>query len=248
VDELALRVLAGLDGILRPGGWALLRFDAPGTQQEVVERVRKAVTAELDVGVFGFTTVGPDLVALGYAGLADPTLGSRYRDQVSRYHRHMVDAGLDHFTGTMTAVHRPLEGGRAPAVTLSAAGQAVPRWPYIVARLTAVRLAAAADSNLLTARPSPPPGSRLAAELGLDEAGLGPAFVVRHPAGSVAEDLELNEAGAALLQLFAGGRRTAAVVNAYATATAKDPEEAATDVIEFARDALRRGLLLPTSL
>ena len=101
---------------------------------------------------------------------------------------------------------------------------------------------------MLPARLSPPPGSLLAAELGLDEAGLRPAFVVRHPAGSVAEDLEMNEAGAALLQLFAGGRRTAAVVSAYATATAKDSEEAATDVIAFARDALRRGLLLPTSL
>ena len=75
----------------------------------------------------------------------------------------------------------------------------------------------ATDSPLLPARLSPPPDSLLDAELGLDEAGLRPAFVVRYPAGSVAQDLEMNEAGAALLQLFADGRRTASVVSAYET-------------------------------
>ncbi|MEO5680888.1 MAG: methyltransferase, partial [Acidimicrobiales bacterium] len=120
-DELALRIVAGLADVLGPGGWALLRFDAPGTQDDVVARVRAAAAAHLDVAVFGFKTVGPDLIALGYAGLADPTLGPRYQDQVTRYHRHMVDAGLDHFTGTMTVVHRPAPAGPGPALALSAA-------------------------------------------------------------------------------------------------------------------------------
>lgn len=247
-DELALRVVAGLPGALATGGWALLRFDAPGSQEDVVERVRGAAAADLDVAVFGFTTIGPDLVALGYAGLADPTLGARYKDEVARYQRHMADSGLGHFTGTMTIVHRPPAGRPGPAVTLSAPGRAVPLWPHITARLAAERLAAAPDNVVLSARLSPLPDARLAAELALDEVDLRPAFVVRYPGGSVAPDLEMNEAGAALLQLFAGGRGLAAVVGAYAEATGKPPDEAAPDVIAFARDSLRRGLLVPTNL
>lgn len=243
-DELALRILAGLDGVLAPGGCALLRFDAPGTQEEVVLRVRAAVAAAFDLGVFGFTTVGPDLIALGYAVLADPGLGARYKDEVAQYHRHMVGLGLDHFTGTMTIVQRPAEA--RPPVTVSAAGRAVPLWPYITARLAAERLASATDTTVLSACLSPLPGAQLSAELGLDQADLRPSYTVRYPGGSVSADMEMNEAGAALLQLFAGGRGMPAVVGAYAEATATTPEDAAPDVIAFARDALRRGLLVPS--
>ena len=243
-DELALRVLAGLEAVLAPGGCALLRFDGPGTQEEVTDRVRAVLPAAFDVGVFGFTTVGPDLIALSYAGLADPGLGARYREQVTRYQRHMSDLGLDHFTGTMTLVQRPVDG--SPGITLSAAGRAVPRWPYMAARLAAERLAAAPSSAVLASQLAPVPGAQLAAEIDLDQAGARPAFTVRHPPGAVSPDLELNEAGAALLQLFAGGRGVVAAVAAYAGATGKAPEEAAPDVIAFSRDALRRGLLIPT--
>jgi SAM-dependent methyltransferase len=243
-EELALRILAGIDGVLAPGGSAILRFDAPGSQDEVVSRVRAAVAESLDVAVFGFTTVGPDLIALGYAVIADPTLGARYKDEVAQYQRHMTELGLDHFTGTMTVVQRPVEP--RPVVTLSVAGKAVPLWPYITARLAAERLAAAADTTLLSTRLSPIPDALLAAELSLDQAEMRPAYAVRYPGGAVSADMELNEAGAALLQLFAGGRGMAAVVGAYAEATGKPPDEAAPDVITFARDALRRGLLIPS--
>lgn len=81
----------------------------------------------------------------------------------------------------------------------------------------------------------------------MDEVDLRPAFVVRHPGASVAPDLEMNEAGAALLQLFAGGWGLAAVLGAYAEATGKPPDEAAPDVIAFARDP-SDGLLVPTNL
>jgi len=247
-DELALRILTGLGAALAPGGWALLRFDAPGSQEDVVERVRNAVGPELDVGVFGFSTGGPDLITLAYAALADPSLGAGYKQEVAEYHRHMVQSGLEHFTGTITAVHRPAEGRAGPVVTLSAPGAAVPRWPHITVRLAAQRLAEAADATLLSSRLAPQPDARLSAELALDEPGRPPVFVVRYPNGSPANDLEMNEAGAAMLQLFAGGRGLAAVVNAYASATGQPPDEAAPDVLAFARDSLRRGLLAPTTV
>lgn len=243
-DELALRILGGLGGALAPGGCALLRFDAPGALDDVVARIRDAVPETFDLGVFGFTTVGPDLIALGYAVLADPGLGDRYKDEVAQYQRHMADQGLDHFTGTMTVVQRPLE--ERPAVTLAVAGRAVPLWPYITVRLAAERLAHAPDPAVLSARLAPLPEAQLAAELALDQPDMRPSYTVRYPGGAVAPDLEVNEAGAALLQLFAGGRGMAAVVGAYSEATGRSPDEAAPDVITFARDALRRGLLVPT--
>jgi SAM-dependent methyltransferase len=242
-DELALRVLAGLPGALAPGGCALLRFDAPGSLQDVTARVRQVVPEAFDVAVFGFKTVGPDLIALSYAGLADPKLGARYIDQVARYQQHMRNLGLEHFTGTMTLVQRPTE--ERPTVTVAASGLAVPRWPYMTARLAAERLAAATDDRLLAARLLPMPDARLSAEVRLDEAGLGPTFTVRYPPGTVVADLELNEAGAAMLQQFAGGRAVADVVDVYAKATGKTADEATPDVVSFARDALHRGLLIP---
>lgn len=242
-DELALRALGGLAEVLAPGGCALLRFDAPGSQEDVTDRVRKAVPASFDVAVFGFQTVGPDLIALSYAGLADPKLGDRYIDQVARYQQHMRILGLDHFTGTMTFVQRP--AGERPSVTVSVVGKAVPRWPYMTARLAAERLAAAADPAVRAARLSPLPEARIAAEIGLDQPDLKPAYAVRYPMGTVAADFELNEAGAALLQQFAGGRAVADVVEVYAQATGKTTDEAAPDVLAFARDALHRGLLIP---
>jgi len=243
-DELALRILAGLDGVLAPGGCALMRFDAPGSQEDVVRRLRDVVRDDLDLAVFGFTTVGPDLIALGYAVLADPALGSRYRDEVARYQRHMAELGLDHFTGTMTVVIRPADGRHG--ITVSVGGRAVPRWPYITARIAGERLASAPDTIVLSARLSPLPEAQLSAELGLDQADLRPSYTVRYPSGSVSLDMEVNEAGAALLQLFSGGRGMAAVVGVYADATAKTPDQAAPEVIAFARDALRRGLLVPS--
>jgi hypothetical protein len=247
-DELALRVLAGVGGVLAPGGCALLRFDAPGSLEDVTDRVRRVVPEAFDVAVFGFKTVGPDLIALSYAGLADPKLGARYIDQVARYQQHMRNLGLDHFTGTMTFVQRPSGDGPSegrPTLTVSAAGMAVPRWPYMAARLAAERLAAATDDRVLAARLLPMPEARLSAEVRLDEAGLGPTFTVRYPPGTVVADLELNEAGAAMLQQFAGGRAVADVVDVYAKATGKTADEATPDVVSFARDALHRGLLIP---
>lgn len=242
-DELALRVLGGLAQVLAPGGCALVRFDAPGTQEDVTSRVRTVLPPSFDVAVFGFRTVGPDLIALSYAGLADPKLGDRYIDQVARYQQHMRNLGLDHFTGTMTFVQRPAED--RPSVTVSAAGLAVPRWPYMTARMAAERLAAAADPAVRGARLVPLPEARIAAEIGLDQPNLDPAYTVRYPPGTVAADFELNEAGAALLQQFAGGRDVADVVEVYAQATGKTTEKATPDVVAFARDALRRGLLIP---
>ena len=245
-DELALRILAGLPGALAPGGCALLRFDAPGSLDEVTARVRQVVPQDFDVAVFGFRTVGPDLIALSYAGLADPKLGARYIDQVARYQQHMRDLGLDHFTGTMTFVQRPAE--ERPAITLAAPAMAVPRWPYLTARLAAERLAAADDTIVLAAGLRPMPEARLAAEVRLDEEAQGPTFAVRYPPGSVAADMELNEPGAALLQQFAGGRGVGEVVAVYAGATGKTADEAAPDVLAFARDSLHRGLLIPANL
>ncbi len=243
-DELALRILAGLDDVLSPGGCALLRFDAPGSQDDVVQRVRAVVAASFDLAVFGFTTAGPDLIALGYAVLADPSLGDRYKDEIAQYHRHMAALGLDHFTGTMTLVQRPAEP--RPVITVSAAGRTVPLWPYMTARLAAERLASATDSSLLAAHLSPLPEAQMSAELRLDEIDQQPSYMVRYPSGAVPSDMKVTEAGAAMLQLFAAGRGLAAVVGAYAEATAKTPEEAAADVITFARDALRSGVLVPS--
>ncbi len=65
------------------------------------------VPGAFDLAVFGFPALGADMIARGYAALADPSLGRCYRDQVARYARHMAGLGLDHFTGTLTLVRRP---------------------------------------------------------------------------------------------------------------------------------------------
>jgi len=117
----------------------------------------------------------------------------------------------------------------------------------MMARLSAAQQASDADSALLSARLAPMPGARLSAELDLDRAGQRPSFVIRYPRDPVANDMEMNEAGAALLELFSGGRDVAAVVDAFAVGCGRSVEEAEADVVAFARDALWRGLLVPVS-
>lgn len=244
-DELPLLVLAGLGDALAPGGWALLRFDAPGSLEEVLARVRSAVGPDLDLGVFGFPSGGPDQITLAYAVLADPSRGARYEEEVVHYHRHMVSSGLERFTGTMTALHRPAPGQDRPVVTLAAPSEAVPRWSYMRMRLAARRLVDAADGTLLSTHFAPQADARLCAELGLGALGPEPIFVVRYPSGSPAQDVEVNEAGAAMLQILIGGRELSEAVDTYAGATGTRPDEAASDVLAFARNALQRGLLVP---
>jgi SAM-dependent methyltransferase len=236
-DDLALRLLHDLDRVLAPGGCAVLRFDAPGTLSDVTSRVRSAVPHDVDVGVFGFKTVGSEMIALGYALLADPTQGSRYRREVTSYSRHMASLGLDRFTGTVTVVHRP-EDQRLP-VTVSAGGRSAPTWPYVTARLAGERLAAAPDSALLSAWLAPLPQARLTAELPLDHPDTGAEYALRYPSDAVPTDVDLDEADASMLQLFVGGRHVASAVEATSS------DQRAPDVLAFARDALHRGLLVP---
>ena len=242
-DEVALRILAGLDVVLAPGGGALLRFDANGTLDDVVSRVRGSLATDLDLGVFGFRAPRADVIALGYAVLADSTLDRTYRAEVTSYSRHMAALGLDHFTGTITAVHRATD--ERPPVTVSAAGRSAPRWPHIRARLAAERLAAAPDQTLMAATLTSLPGARLAVELVL-ATEAPPSYAIRYPSDAVPEDVELDEASAALMQLFVAGRAVASVVRFYAGATSKSLDEAAPEVLAFARDALRRGVLVPS--
>ncbi len=59
---------------------------------------------------------------------------------------------------------------------------------------------------------------------------------------------QVDAARAAMFQLFAGGRALADVVTDYAGATGRSAAEGTADVVAFARDALGRGHLLPTSV
>ena len=240
-EELALELIRGLPEVLADDGIALLRLD---TLDDGGFAARAhAVAPALDVVVFGYQGAEIDLVALGYGILADPTLGATFEEAAGRYYRHGRLVAGPRLRSTITVLRR--RAGAGDAVEAEVGVRRAPRWPEIAARLAALDAAANDDRALLAIRLSPPVDARLAAEQDLDAGGREPAYLVRFPADGLLADNAINETGAALLQLFAGGVGVAAVLGAYAEGSGMPAADAAADVLAFVRDALQRGLLTP---
>lgn len=148
-DELLQRMLSALPGILEPNGVALVRFDAPVLRDDdVATRVGDALGG---IGGLLVTTPGlsADHQAVGYASLADPTLGPAYRRAAVEYRSHLARMGVEGavrcvalLTPASPVLHH-LATQRLPAdprtLTLLASAQGLAHFPAHA--LTGARLA-----------------------------------------------------------------------------------------------------------
>jgi SAM-dependent methyltransferase len=240
-DELALRLLGEIPGLLGPRGRAWVLFDTPSARgQELVARVRTSLREPaLDTIVAALPASTTRMYATAYATLVDPTLGEGYRGAVEHYTGHFQSLGIDALRHVLVHVERT-QGDRAGSVFLEPANlRAIDR--ELVARVRAgVRLLAQSDAALLEAAVTPAPAATLIYEEAL---GGEPRARTRVQIGRGLEQ-ELSDTAGALLQSLRDHQPVRAAIAAYAEAIDASPQEVVKSALDFVRRGLASGLLV----
>jgi SAM-dependent methyltransferase len=245
-DELAMRVVAGAPRALEPEGVAVVLFDAPVRKEPLHDRLRAAVgPTGTDVAALHAQGIHPDMQAIGYATLEDPTFGPRYAAAALRYRNHLEAVGVSEVTHTLAVIRarpRPDEEGWT-------IGLPVPRlpatWPELETFLRGLDLATLGDDVLASVRVAPRAGMVLTTERmpGQDRANIRRA--IRFAPPTLAAERELTEAGAAIVDLLAADPSMERAISKFADAMERSIDEVRPLVVSFVRECLARGLLVP---
>jgi SAM-dependent methyltransferase len=246
-DELAMRIIAGAPRVLEPAGVAVVLFDAPVRTESLHDRLRAAVGASgTDVAALHAPGIHPDMQAIGYATLEDPTFGPTYAAAALRYRNHLEAVGVSEVTHTL-AVIRARPSPDAEGWTI---GLPVPRlpanWTELETFLRGLDLATLDDETLASVRVTPRAGMALTTERvpGHDRASVRRA--IRFAPPTFAADRELTEAGAAILDLLASDPSMERAVAKFAGSMERSLDEVRPLVVSFVRECLARGLLVPS--
>ncbi len=245
-EELALRFAEALPAALREGGRALLFFDAIAGGEPLHLRLRRALgPAAVDLVVLAAPGPSPDLQAVGYASLEDRALGRAYREAVRRYRDHLAALGATAFLRALVVLSRsPVPGGRFD-VELPVTGLGGVDGAALDAYLAALQLAAAPDASLLRVPVRPAPGSRLRKEHPADAPAAPPVRSIRFDPSLIGSDREISETGAFLLDALARAATIEEAAARFAEASGADRAEARAKLVDFVREGLSRGVLVP---
>lgn len=245
-DELAMRVIAGAPRALEPAGIAVVLFDPPVRKEPLHDRLRAAVgPTGTDVAALHAPGIHPDMQAIGYATLEDPTFGPRYAAAALRYRDHLEAVGVSEATHALAVIRaRPSPDEEGWTI-----GLPVPRlpaaWPELETFLLGLDLATLPDESLANLRVRPRAGMVLTTERtpGQDRATVRRA--IRFAPPTLAAERELSEAGAAILDLLASDPSTERAIARFADAMERSIDEVRPLVVSFVRECLARGLLVP---
>lgn len=241
-DELAMRVLAEAPEHLAPAGSAIVRVDAPVLPGEPVSQRVRALLGERPFHVLAFASPGPslDLQAVGYAQVADPSLGERYAETVRAYRARLGTLG---FASTSQALvlleHAPSAPGHY-ALTLTPPSLRRVDAAAIADVRRAVSLIAGAPEGLARAKLVVPEGVVV-----IEERPLGTEHVrttVRFSKGP-SVDQEVSPTTVAMLECFASARTVHEAAQRFAELCDAEASKVEGQVTAFARDALVRGML-----
>jgi SAM-dependent methyltransferase len=245
-DELAMSIIAGAPRALEPAGVAVVLFDAPVRTEPLHDRLRAAVgPSGTDVASLHAPGIHPDMQAIGYATLEDPTFGPRYAAAALRYRNHLEAVGVSEVTHTLAVIRaRPSPDQEGWTI-----GLPVPRlpatWPELETFLRGLDLATLGDETLASVRVTPRAGMVLTTERvpGHDRASVRRA--IRFAPPTLAAERELTEAGAAILDLLASDPSMERAIAKFADSMERSIDEVRPLVVSFVRECLARGLLVP---
>jgi SAM-dependent methyltransferase len=245
-EELALRFAEALPAALREGGRALLFFDAIDGGEPLHQRLRRALgRAAVDLVVLAAPGPSPDLQAVGYASLEDRALGRAYGEAVKRYRNHLAALGATAFSRTLVVLSAsPVPGGRFD-VELPVAGLGGVDGAALDAYLAALQLAATPDVALLRVPARPAPGTRLREEHPADAPTAPPVRSIRFDRGGLGSDREISDTGAFLIETLAKAATIEEAAARFAEACGAGRAEARSKLVDFVREGLSRGLLVP---
>ena len=245
-DELAMRVIAGAPAVLDTGGVAAVLFDAPVGSEPLHDLLRAAIgPTGTDLAALNAPGIHPDMQAIGYASLEDPTLGPRYAAAALRYREHLEHAGISEVTHSLAVIRARPRADEAGWTI----GLPVPRlptdWAELESFLGGLDLAALSDDELAVARVRPRTGMILTTQRlpGQDRSDVRRA--IRFAPPTLAAERELTEAGGAIVDLLATDESMEHTIARFAAAMERSIDEVRPLVVSFVRECLARGLLVP---
>lgn len=243
-DELAWSIIEALPDALAENGRAVVLFDAaPAGGEHPLKVLRERLGGEgLQITAVVAPGLSADAQAVGYASTAHGELDDAYASAAAAYRAHLSKLGIEAMRHVLLEIRR-VAAGRPSFI----AGVDTPRSKVYAAReLEAVRhaieLASSAQMSKLRVHASP--HAWLGQEQHLTEG------TVRHRLrfdGGRTTDRELSEAAAALIEMFADEVEVAEVVVRYAELCGATPSDVEGAVLQFVRESLVNGLLVPTA-
>lgn len=244
-DELTMRLLGELDGVLGERGRAWVFFESPAPPATLRDRIRTALRVqELDlILVFGGGHT-PDRLAVAYASLTEPTLDERYARLARRYRDHL--AKLDIATTRHLLLHVERTRSQRPySVVLEPATLKGYDGAGLQALRAALEVVALDDEQLLSRAIRPAKGAIIVHEQSLAEPGHR-RLRVRFDGGR-GIDQELSDSSALLLEGLRDSGTLAECIAAHAEAneatTSAEIESITREVLGFVRRGLVMGML-----
>ncbi len=243
-DELAMKLLAGLDAAVAPRGQALMLFDSAVRQEPLIERVRAALgTAALDVVLLTAKGMSADLQSIAYATVSAGGFGEAYDACVTRYREHLAALKVSEFSHALFSGRRVDEARFA--VGLPVPSLAHPAAGALDDLFAALELAGSEDAALLLAAVRPAPGVTWLEERDAPDSALQPRFRVALPVGAIGADRELAEASYVLLAALCASATVRDAVATYAEACGASATDVQDQALSFVREGLATGLLTP---
>jgi 2-polyprenyl-3-methyl-5-hydroxy-6-metoxy-1,4-benzoquinol methylase len=248
-DELAFRLLGELPAILAPGGNAIVFFDTGKREgPSFMQRVRAALGgAAVDLVILLAEGMLPDVVAIGYASIEDPTLGPQFAEAAIRYRRHLADLGVTGFHHGLVLLRAPRESGGSARYSIQLQINSVsavsPSW--LLGLFASLDLAALPDVEILTRAVTPPPDVRWIEERATPDSSIEPACRIRFPSANPMPDLEVPAAAFPLFEILGSSPSVATAIEQYAAVCDCSADEVRPEVLSFVREGLARGALRP---
>jgi SAM-dependent methyltransferase len=242
--EIVLRLLGELDGVLAPGGRALVLFDAPTGGPPIARRVLEAVRAREPVGVV--TAVAghhsADMVAFLTAAISHRWLDAAYAATAARYRAHLEANAIERVAHVLLDLRRLPAGAGAEGFAATFGWRSLRGVTRDLLDQTwrSAELLGRGPEALLQAPLRLRDGVRLRIDQPLD----GGAVKLTLTSGdAVASDQTLNENAAAILRALASAGTVAAACEDLA-----EPGQAGelyAPVLDLVRGLILQGLVVP---
>jgi len=246
-DELALGWVREFPELLAPRGRALVLLDLAPMAGQTVEQRLQTVLRHPDVAVVLISAPGhgPEQQSVAYAAVAHSDLGTDYADTVRRYRRHLDHLGIESTRHVLLELRRRSAGEPRSFVVLEPRPGVRYDADALAELRSAIEFAALDDTSLLAMSVGVSPHAWL-----VEERSLGDVprmqWKLRFEGGR-ANDQELSEAAAVLIEIFARAGSVDDAVHTYAETCEVEPDAVRVEVLRFVRDGLVRGLLVRKS-
>ena len=248
-DELAMRLIGELPGVLAAGGAAAILLDtAQRSGGTFVQKVREGLgAAPVDLAALLTEGVPSVVQAMAYASLEDPSLGSHYAEAAIRYRRPLADleiTGFHHALLFVRAPSAPASGGRY-SIQLQVRSLGAVEPVHVRSLFDALDLAARPDDELVAAAVSLAEETRWIEERPGPSPAVEPVCRVRLAPSSPFLEMEVPAAAFALFEILGEVPTVGEAVSRYARLCECDESEVRDQVIGFVRQGLTRGALRP---